>query len=95
MSSVKENAFLLNQVTPFDLDTLLYFWRTNYLVMGLEEVQAKQQRKRLSEMLFMERAADAASLGAVSNGSRQQVPLRRQLAVQRWPKCLTATCLKF
>lgn len=55
MSSVKENAFLLNQVTPFDLDILLYFWRTNYLVMRLEEVQAKKQKKRLSEMLSMER----------------------------------------
>lgn len=95
MSSVKENAFLPNQVTPFDLDILLYFWRTNYLVMGLEEVQAKEQKKRLSEMLFTERAADSASLGTVSNDSRQQVPLRRQLAVQRWPNCLTATCLKF
>ena len=31
-----------------------------------------------------------ASLGDVSSGSRWQPPLRRQLAVQRQPDCLTA-----
>lgn len=31
-----------------------------------------------------------ASLGDVSSGSRWQPPLRRQLAIQRQPDCLTA-----